>query len=69
MSIRCRKNKIDYLCKLCIIPMYEIYLGRLTVNYIYCTDTFYLHLTDYACSINNLYQTDVGKTLLVINVN
>ena len=62
MQTRCRKNIIDYL------PMYEIYLGRVTVTFIYFTNTFYLHLTIYIYYINSLFQSVVGTTWLAIHL-
>ena len=61
MSTRCRKNIIGYLSKLHIVPMCDINLGRLTVTFFYCTDRFYLSLTDYLHYINNLCQSYIGK--------
>ena len=62
MSIRYMKNIIGNMCKLYRVPMREIHLGRLTVTFTYCTDIFYVPLTDYNYYINSLCQTDVGKT-------
>ena len=44
--------------------MCEIHFGKLTVAFTYCTETFYLHSTDYIYYINILYQSDIGKTAL-----
>ena len=69
MSTRCRKNIIGYLSKIYIVPMCDINLDRLTVNFLYFTDTFYLSLTDYVYYIINFCQSDIGKARSVIYVN
>ena len=61
MSTRCRKNINNYLCKLYIVPLCEVHLGKLTVTFTYCADTFYLSLPNYIYYINNQYQSDIGK--------
>ena len=62
------KNILGYSCKLYIVPMREILLGRLTVILTYCTDIFYLSLTDYIYYMYNLYQSDIRKTYEIIYV-
>ena len=62
MSSRSSKNIIGYSCKLCLVPMCKIHLGRLTVNFIYCTDIFYLLLTDHIYYIYSLFQAVIGTT-------
>ena len=42
--------------------MRKIRHGILTVNFTYCTDTFYLDLTDYIYNMNSLCQPDAGLT-------
>ena len=63
MSISCRKNIIGYLCKSYIVHR-EIHFSRLTVYYTYCTDLFYLLLTEYIYiyTVPTRCQPDVGKT-------
>ena len=39
-----------------------MHLGRFTVTLNYCTNIFYLPLTNYIYYINSLCQSDVGKT-------
>ena len=51
-KIRYRKNIVGNICKLYIVAMREIRLGRLTVNLTHFTDTFFPRLTDY---INYIY--------------
>ena len=43
--------------------MSVIRLGSLTVTYIniYSSVTFCLHLIDYVCNLNSLYESDIGK--------
>ena len=55
-------EKIGNIYKLCIVPIREIRLARLAVNCLYCSNTFYLHLTDYVLYINSLYQSNIEKT-------
>ena len=61
MSTRYRKNIIGYSCELYIESMCENHLDSLTMNFRYCTDTFYLLLTDYIYYINSLCQLVLGK--------
>ena len=48
------ENIMGNICKLYKVPMCEKHLGRLTATFIYCTDSFYLHLTYYFHHINSL---------------
>ena len=62
MSSQCRKTIIDYSCKLFIVATFiYIHRGRLSMIFIYYTDTFYVLLTDYIYYIYRLCQPVLGK--------
>ena len=54
------------ICKLYIVTMREICLGRLYVTFIHCTDTFYPHFTAYVYYINSLCQPVVGNFFFLL---
>ena len=45
--------------------MCEIHFDTVTVTFTYCTETFYLHLTDYFHYSNSLYQSHIHMSNMI----